>query len=177
MHHPLHLVLSLYPSSRGLGYVLFETPLAPFDWGVKEVRGARKNAQAITFVKRLLDRYAPVVLVLGDWTAATTRRAKRIRDLSQSLAALAKQHSLPVVTFSTEKVRECFSGVGARTKYEIALAIAKQVPAFSFRVPPVRKLWMSEDPRQNLFDAAALGFTFFANVGGDRGTKEMRVPT
>ena len=59
-------------------------------------------------------------------------------------------------------MKECFASVGAGTKYEIAKAIATQIPAFAHRLPRLRKIWMSEDPRQSLFDAAALGLTFFA---------------
>lgn len=51
----------------------------------------------------------------------------------------------------------CFIGntdptAGAFTKYEIAKAIARRIPAFAHRLPRLRKLWMSEDPRQGLFD-------------------------
>jgi len=37
------LVLSIYPNTRGFAFVLFEGPLSPFDWGVKEVRGRGKH--------------------------------------------------------------------------------------------------------------------------------------
>ena len=56
---PSDLVLSLYPSTRGFGYVLFEGPLSPFDWGVKEIRGAAKNRRILKFLESLLDRYKP----------------------------------------------------------------------------------------------------------------------
>jgi hypothetical protein len=47
------------------------------------------------------------------------------------------------------------------TKGGIAETIAKHIPAFDRFLPPRRKLWMSEDVRMGLFDAAALAFTFF----------------
>ena len=49
----------------------------------------------------------------------------------------------------------------ARTKDEIARAIAKLLPEFAARVPPMRKLWMSEDYRMGLFDALSLVFTYY----------------
>jgi len=51
--------------------------------------------------------------------------------------------------------------VGARTKYEIAHAVARIIPAFKFRLQPVRKPWQSEDARQSPFDAAALGIVYY----------------
>ena len=76
-------------------------------------------------------------------------------------AHVAKMKSISVMCFTHSQVHASFGLAGSSTKYEIAQAIAKEIPAFASRLPPVRKIWMSEDPRQNLFDAAALGFTFY----------------
>ena len=40
-------------------------------------------------------------------------------------------------------------------------AIARDFPELEPRLPPVRKIWISEDARMNIFDAVALGMTFF----------------
>lgn len=168
------LVLSLAPNSRGFGFVLFEAPLAPFDWGVQEVRGEEKNRRIIDFVARTIDRYRPVVLVLEDWLDSACRRSARIIALYQALAELARKKSIRLVRISKARLHQHFRAVVPTTKYEIALAIAKLIPAFSFQVPPVRKIWMSEDPRQGLYDAAALGLAHFA---GDPGTKTVSTDT
>ena len=47
------------------------------------------------------------------------------------------------------------------TKREIAEAIVREFPELEPRLPPVRKIWMSEDVRMSIFDAAALAITFF----------------
>lgn len=158
---PSDLVLSIYPNSRGFGFVLFEGPLSPFDWGVKEIRGPAKNRQMLRFIESLLDRYTPVVLVLEDWTDEAYQRTDRIVDLYESILALAKRKAIPVVRYPMTKIREHFAYRNALTKYEIALHIAKIIPAFSYQVPPVRKIWRSEDARQGLYDAASIGLTFY----------------
>ncbi len=78
------------------------------------------------------------------------------------LAHVAEAEFVELHRYSRVAVKECFAPVGASTKYEIAKAVATQIPAFAHRIPRFRKPWMSEDPRQSLFDAAALGLTFFA---------------
>jgi len=70
-----------------------------------------------------------------------------------------------LVQFQKSAVKEYFAPVGAATKYEIAQVIANQIPAFAHRIPPFRKAWMSADPRQYLFDAAALGILFYGMRG------------
>jgi hypothetical protein len=67
---------------------------------------------------------------------------------------------------SRTEVREVFARVDALTKRDIALAVAKQIPAFERYLPPVRKPWMSEDARMSLFDAAALALIFQSTSGG-----------
>ena len=162
MHQlPSDLVLSLYPNSRGFGYVLFEGPLSPFDWGVKEIRGAAKNRRILKFLESLLDRYQPLVLVLEDWTDEAFQRIDRIVELYEAITDLAKRKMVTVVRYPMRKIREYFAYRNALTKYQIALHIAKIIPAFSYQVPPKPTIWRSEDARQGLYDAAAVGLTYF----------------
>lgn len=160
--YPQNLVLSIYPFSRGFAFVLFEGPESPFDWGVKEIREKHKNTKTLDEIKKIIGRYCPEVLVIEDTIGKDSRRTSRIRKLYRMLVHLAEVEFLEVHRYSKTEVKARFASVGARTKYEIAKAIATQIPAFAHRVPPLRKIWMSEDPRQSLFDAAALGLTYFA---------------
>ena len=160
--NPQNLVLSIYPFSRGFAFVLFESPASPFDWGVKEIREKHKNTKTLDEIKKLIDRYRPDVLIIEDATGMASRRNSRIRKLYRMLAHFAEAEYLELHRCSKTEVKACFATVGASTKYEIAKAIATQIPAFAHRVPRLRRVWMSEDPRQSLFDAAALGLTYFA---------------
>ena len=160
--HLQHLVLAVYPFARGFAYVLFEGPDAPFDWGVKEIRVREKNAKTIEELKKIIDRYRPEVLVVEDTGGKAPRRSERIRKLYRLLSHLAAAEYLDFHRFSRGEVRKLFAHVGAATKYEIAKVIATQLPAFAHLLPRVRKPWMNADPRQSLFDAAALGFAYFA---------------
>jgi hypothetical protein len=160
------LVLSVHATSRGFAFVLFEGPESPFDWGVREIGNPRRNEKCVRAVERIIERYQPSVLVLEDTTERVSRRTVRIRRLYQSLKHLAKANVIDVHLVTKDTVRETFLSAGAVTKYEIALAIARQIPAFAIRLPRVRKPWMSEDSRQGLFDAAAMGLAFYMRHGG-----------
>ncbi len=156
------LVLAVYAFSRGFAFVLFEGHDNPFDWGIKEIREKHKNTKALDEIRKLIERYQPEVLVIEDTGARTSRRTSRIRKLYRMLAHLAEAQCIELHRYSKADVRLCFESVGASTKYEIAKAIAVQIPAFTHRVPRYRKAWMGEDPRQSLFDATALGLTYFS---------------
>lgn len=161
------LVLAVYPFTRGIAFTLFETPLTPIDWGVKDIRGAQKNALALDATKKLIERLQPDVLVLQDFSCIHSRRGKRICRLQRLIMSYAVGQAIEVHSYSRKHIRECFKSVGAVTRYEIAQAIASQVHALRHRLPPVREIWQSEDARMGLFDAASLVMTFYHRDGGN----------
>ncbi len=160
--NPQNLVLSIYPTSRGYAFVLFEGSLSLYDWGVKEIRKKNKNERTLESIKALIEQHRPDYLVIEDYTEKGSRRSSRIRRLYRSLMHLARVEQVEVVRYSKDAVLSFFAPEGAHTKYEIAKTIAREMPELAHRLPRRRKIWMSEDPRQSLFDAAALGVAFYA---------------
>lgn len=156
------LVLSIYLNTRGFGYALFEGVLAPVDWGMKAAKSKDIHG-SLEKVRVLLHLLRPSVVVLQDCQGKLSRCTKHVERLVDSIAALARENRMKVYRYSRADLRQCFAYYGARTKDEIARAIAKLLPEFAQRVPPLRKLWMSEDHRMGLFDALALIFTYYAN--------------
>jgi hypothetical protein len=155
------LVLAVHPTSRGFGWVLFESPLSPVDWGIASAKQGR-NARLLARFERLLNRYEPAVLVLEEFEGSTVRRVDRIQSLCRSMIHLAACKGMDTPVYSRAAIRTVFASIGAGTRYEIALAIAQRIDAFNHRLPRFRKPWLAEDPRQSLFDAAALALTYFA---------------
>jgi hypothetical protein len=148
---------------------LFEGPLSPIDWGVKEVRGRRKHSRCVARIATILDRYQPDIFVLQDTSPTGTRRAQRVTNLNAAIAALGASRAIPVYAYSREEVRIAFGELGLPNKHSMAEMIAKHIPAFERYVPPPRKPWMSEDARMGLFDAAALALVFFQKASGSEG--------
>lgn len=156
------LVLSIYPTSRGFSFVIFEGSTTLYDWGVKDVRGKDKNERSMQHIRAIIDSTRPDCLVIEDYRSPGSRRSPRIRSLYRQIAHYAGSGYIDVELVSKQTVRQCFSASGVSTKYGIARAIAREIPAIAHRLPKYRKIWMSEDPRQSLFDAAALGMAYYA---------------
>lgn len=176
---PSFLALSIYPFSRGFAFVLFEGDASPFDWGIKEIKEKHKNTKAFDAITSIVARYQPDVLLIEDTSHPEARRSSRIRKLYRMICHLAASEAIDVQRYSKSDVRNCFASTGAESKQEIARAIAAQIPAFALRMPPLRRAWMSEDPRMSLFHAAALGLTFFAKgIGGlQDGAEDPKAPS
>lgn len=160
-----NLVLALSPSSRGIGYTYFAGPLSPIDWGVRKTERKDKNAQGFAIVRHLIEHLQPDLIVLHEYAMPGVRRGHRVRRLQHLIATYAGAQAIEVHRYTREDVKRTFARTGAVTRHEIAAVIAGMVHALAHRLPPPRKLWVAEDSRMTLFDAAALSFTYFAERG------------
>jgi endonuclease/exonuclease/phosphatase family metal-dependent hydrolase len=156
-------VLAIDPTTKGFGFVIFEGPGRLIDWGVAYV-GRDKKAGALLRVAALLRRYDPDILVIEDHASRACRRRDRVRDLLRSMLHLASAHSIVMHRVSMRAVRAIFSTVGVAMKYEIAAALASRYPELAPFLPRRRKLWMSEDDRMGIFDAAAFAVAYFETM-------------
>jgi hypothetical protein len=163
-------VLSVYPCHRGFAFVLFEAPLSPHDWGLKEIKQDVTGANTAVAVKELVERYRPDVLVLDDPGdhRGSARRLKLLR-INKALARFVGTLGTGVAIVSRRKVRSAFAQFGATNKHDIALAIGKHLDAFATRLPRKRVVWAAEDRRMGIFDAAsrALAYYYQLQMEGD----------
>lgn len=151
-------VLSLFPTTRGFGFALFDRERRLLDWGSVGIRTGNKNVETMRAMSRLVDRVRPTLLTTEDVRPKGARRHDRIRRLHALLIAHAHGRRITLERFTRAEVLRYFN---VTTKYELARTVAEALPALRHRLPPKRKPWMSEDTRQSLFDAAALGLMAF----------------
>jgi Holliday junction resolvasome RuvABC endonuclease subunit len=161
------LVLAIYPTTRGFGFVVFEGRQRTIDWGVKDARGD-KNRKLLVKIQELVSWYRPEMLVLENAHGPASRRAERIRQLHALIVELAQKRKIPVRQFSRSDIRIAFTRRNASTRYEIAQAVSRELPDLAPWLPPPKKIWMSEDRWLGMFDAASLALTFYdtQNKGG-----------
>jgi hypothetical protein len=154
-------VLALHPTTTGFGWALFEAPLAPVDWGTVRVPKDR-NAGCLSRIEEIIARLHPTEIVLESFEGNGVRRSARIRRLYRSIISLAAVNGIGARIFSREAIAKTFSSLGTPSRFEIAAAIASHIAAFEHLLPPRRKIWLPENPRMALFNAAALAMTYFA---------------
>lgn len=125
------------------------------DWGTRYAPHP-KDFNAIEKADQLFDRYNPSTLVLENPRGDGSRRCLRVEQLIEALARLGRARGMAVGQYSRAQVLLAFAADRARTKQEIAAVLARRFPELAPRVPPTRKLWMSEDHRMAIFDAMTL---------------------
>ena len=166
-------VLAVAPCVQGIGFIVFNEPRSPIDWGIKWTRD-EKNAKGVAKVAELIDRYQPDVVVFEDHRGEGSRRAKRIEDLLGAIAALVGRRNIETARYSRRHVRHRFAAAGAATKFRIAKSIAKELAELAPRLPAERKIWLPEHANMSIFDAAGLALTHFAAITLDTGSEAKR---
>ena len=155
-------VLSIAPTNLGFGYFVMEGPNEILAFGTKEIRGKKKNQQALSRAKKLIGQWQPQVLTLQNVCVAEARRVDRIKSLLDDIAQTAETSGLKVVAFSGKQLRKSLLNDPNGTKHQMATEIAKQFPdALAEKLPPKRRAWDVEHWRMGMFDAAALALTFW----------------
>jgi len=154
------LILAVHATTRGMGWVAFEGPITPYDWGTVDAR-RHKNASCLKRLERLFRRLQPEALVLENWPRPGAAPSQRIMHLNQAFVSLAQIWDVTVRVYDRGDVRACFSAVGAKSRQEIAEAIARHIEAFEHLLPRRRAIWESQHPRLALFTSAALAFTYY----------------
>jgi hypothetical protein len=156
------LVLGFHPTARGFGWVVFENPFTLHHSGVFHVH-SNKNLRCMRKVAWLLERLKPEVIVIEAFDKQSSLRSERIRRLCLSVVTLAADRGVEVAVYRRSDISERFRTVGARSRDEIAEAVARTVRALAMRLPRRRKPWLSEHKRQSVFHASALVLTHYHN--------------
>jgi Holliday junction resolvasome RuvABC endonuclease subunit len=155
-------VLGLHPSSRGFGWALFEDAQSLLDWGTVDIRND-KNATALSRIEFLLDKHQPAVLAMERHDAAGTRRSQRIGRLYAAIAERATARGISVQRYSRSEISSSPHLKGARTREEVASAVADCLNVLRPRLPKPRPIWVGERSGMSLFCAAACALTYYAS--------------
>lgn len=159
-------ILAVSLSTEGFGYAVMETDNAFVDFGNKVVP-KDKNTHSLTHIEKLIVQYQPVVLILHDVNAKGTFRSKRIKELHQSVVAMARKHKIKVTKLSNTELRTVLVGEPKATKHDMAVRVGNLFPEeLADRVPPKRKLWKSQLSRMDIFDAVGLAVVFWMKGKG-----------
>ena len=154
-------VLSIYPTTRGCAFALFDSPLSPHDWGTKSSKQDVGSAKCIEGIKEMLTRFRPGVLVLEDMSERQTKRSLRVARILKAVTSTARDLCIEIALVRRKDVRAVFAQFGATNKHDIAKVIAGRMVEFAPRVPKARKAWEAEDQRMGVFDAASRALTYY----------------
>ncbi len=161
IHDPRILAIDL--RHRRFGFAVFEGPRRLLGWGVR-IYPATGEAEASMMSNRLiglLKLYSPSVIVVTKerWDRAESN--PRIRALAEEILRLANAGQIPIRAIGQMQIRRSFLPMESETRQEIAASLAHIFPELAARLPPERRAWESEHSVMTVFDAVALGLTYW----------------
>lgn len=148
-------MLSVYPTSKGFGYLILENTENIIHWGVvnhKEDKILEKRYLS------LLDKYS-VDRVITEKFNSNTKRKFRAVNRAMAFRSYARQRKLKVSSYSTQKVDLAFGVFGAYTKDSRASAVASVLKPLARILPDKRKIYESENHNMAIFDCGVLALT------------------
>lgn len=148
-------VLGIYPNSFGFGFALMQGALSVIDKGMVKVKPAC-NTTALTKMKKLIEKYEPERVIVEDFEANRLGKSPRVKQLIRSLQSYLKVKEIPVNLYSREQIRLVFDIWNARTRYEIAEVIVRNIPKLRMLLFDKPKYPKSEAYGSALFDAVSL---------------------
>lgn len=159
--------MAIFPSRVGFGWIVFDGPLSPVDWGVsaaaRSTRGdGKKNERSLNLIEKQIGTFRPPIIVLEEFEGPLSRRGARIRDLCRSIISLAVVEGIDVRVISRAEIRACFADAKAVTRYEVAKVVVSYLPEIRPRLPNKRRAWEAEKPDAALMSAAALLIVHYA---------------
>ena len=160
-HDPRVLSIDLRP--QRFSYALFDGPKRLLDWGAcfYPPGGDRGAVVAGRKIASLLKVFFPSVIVVKQVLHKTTRNSPGVQPILTAIRREASVRSIPVHLLARTNVREAFRVFRAKTKYEIASILTGIFPELLWRLPPKRKFYEGEHSVMSIFDAVALGVTYY----------------
>ena len=150
------IILSLYPDSRGIGYVCLQVPKGLYDYGITTAKPI-SNRRLLKRTEKFIDHFKPKIVVLREQAKETN--SDRNNKLIDAIVTLAGEKELQVFRYSKQQIRDVFEVFGASTKFGIVEQILKTFPDLAYRAPKQKKWYEREDYNMTLFNAVALALT------------------
>lgn len=161
------IVLAIDLRHRRFGYAAFESRKVLLSWGHRVYRavGELERALAQRRIAKLLEEIRPDVIVLKKerWAKGLTDRY--LGNVVRAVQEEASSRSIPIYLIEGKDVAKTFGIFQCTNREQIAATLARMFPELAWSIPPKRKAWQSEHPRLSVFDAIALGVTFWLTIG------------
>jgi hypothetical protein len=158
-------VVALDLRPRRFGFAVLEGPHRLLDWGI---RAYPTQPNKISVVRKriapLLRMFSPSVVVLPR-RMSSLKKCPGLQVCRQMVRREALRRSIQTDFVGKQELKQVFEQFGSATKYQIASRIALMFPELTWKLPAARKPWQTEPHNQTIFDAIALGLTYFARSG------------
>ena len=155
-------ILALEVRSRATGFAVIDAPGHLVEWGRRKhkVTGSEFTRVVEQRIEAIINLCPPATIVVRTRKVRSLKARRRITAILHTIRRKAHGRSIEFRTISAKSIRQFFAVRQCHSKHQIATLVAHLFPQLSWKLPPKRKSWKSEDHRLMIFDAAATALAF-----------------
>lgn len=160
-------ILALDLRTQRFGFAVLEGPDDLLDWGTRRSRRITMSDPRSFIRKRLaplIQFYAPAVIVVKRGSRQGSGSNSRQKYLLQTVRDEGQRQAVAVVVVGRKEIQTAFGKAEQASKEAIANKVALAFPQLSWNLPPPRKAWANEAHAMTVFDAVAVGLTYFERL-------------
>jgi len=157
-------ILAIDLRSERFGFAVFEGRSRLIDWGVCLYGFSGASTAARNRLAPLLKQFRPSAIVVSIARREKALGRDGVRRILSSIKREALANSTPTRVIAKSQVRTVFRSLHAKTKHEVAIAVAQLFPELRWKLPPKRKLWQKEHYRIAIFQAVAVGYVYWQQL-------------
>ena len=158
IHDPLVMAIDL--RFRRSGFAIFEGPRRLLDYGTVAFPSGQ-DEMAGNRLSEILKLSLPNIIVVKKERWATMMAHPRTEPLIETLNLESERRRIQIRLLEQGRISSTFRDLGCETRAENAAVLARIFPELVWQLPPKRKPWQAEHPRQTVFDAIALGLAYW----------------
>lgn len=152
--------VAIYPYTRGFGYAVMESALDLTEMRLISPKQFN-NSKLLHLMRKVLLIHGPATLVLEDCNSKYCRKGAQSKQLIRTIAAWAKKKGVHVKFYSREQIRDVFERWGAKSKYEIAEVLARNIESLKPIMFEKPKYPAREPNIEAVFSAVSMGVTHY----------------
>lgn len=165
---PASRILAIDLRLERFGYAVFDGPNRLLDWGVCLYGSSGAPTAARKRLAPRLKQFRPSAIVVGIALRENALGRFGLRRILGAIRREALAYGIPLQIIEKSKVRNIFRSLNAKTKHQVAMAVAHLFPELRWKLPPKRKLWQKEHYRIAIFQAVAVGYVYWQQMDMDR---------
>ncbi len=159
-------ILALEVRCHRLGFAVMEGREGLLEWGVERYSSPQS---ILRYVEPLISIFDPCVIVMRRTRHEKQNHRRQVNAALRVIRAEAARRSIQIETVTANDLKQALHPSG-RNKDHIAAAVARRFPELHWKLPRIRRPWISEGYNMILFDAVATAMTIWARSEGEADT-------
>lgn len=151
-------IVAFYPFTRGFGYAVMNSPLDLEEFNLYDLKEF-DVPKILSLMREIITIHSPIAVVLENTNSKYCRKGANAKQVIRAIAAWAKKKDISVQFYSREQIRNVFEPWHAKTKYEIAEVLTRNIDELEHLMFDRPKYPAREPNMEAVFSAVSMGVT------------------